>query len=351
MFLRSLARGRASTVTLAAAWILSLCVLTHAQAQSAADKAAAEALFDRGLALMKEGKYQEACERLEQSQAVERGIGTMLYLAECYEKIGKTASAWALFREAASSAQAAGQSERADAGRKRAERLEKGLSRLTIHVPPANRAPGLVVQDNGSQLQQAVWGVALPVDPGVHKVEVSAPGYVAWSGEVRVDDRAGSAEVHVPALAKDPNAVAVSTPVSGDAKSPEVGTSEPVTRQPLNEEPGMSKLRITGIVLGAAGVVGLALGATFGGLAMKNDKTVDRERDGAKVCPNDTCNDALADGKVNANLSTAFFAVGGALFIGGLVTYLIAPKHDIRKTRVALSIDPRGAALGVGGVF
>ena len=91
-------------------WIVCgvLCVGAGAQAQGSADqKAAAEALFDKGLAAMKQGEYAQACAFLEQSQSVERGIGTMLYLAECYEKLGRTASAWAMFREAASAAKAA----------------------------------------------------------------------------------------------------------------------------------------------------------------------------------------------------------------------------------------------------
>ena len=60
---------------------------------SAADKATAEALFDAALDLMRKGRNEEACPRLEQSHRIDPGIGTLLYLAECYEKTGRTASA------------------------------------------------------------------------------------------------------------------------------------------------------------------------------------------------------------------------------------------------------------------
>jgi len=340
---------RISLATVAVICGLGLC--RGAQAQGAADKAAAEALFDRGLALMKDNKYQEACERLEQSQAIERGIGTMLYLAECYEKIGRTASAWALFREAASTAQAAGQTDRADAGKRRAERLEKDLSRLTLQIPPANRLPEMVVKDNGTQLQRVVWGVPLPVDPGSHRIEVSAPGYLTWSSEVKVEDRGSSAEVHVPALAKDANAVAVSAPAGG-ASSPASSSSSALAPAQAAPEEGMSKLRIVGIVLGAAGIVGIAVGAAMGGVAMgtKNDvKDLQRE------CMGEACaskiDDGIDDAKKQANASTGMWIAGGALLAGGLVTFLIAPKHDVRKTDVALSLSPQGAGVRVGGVF
>src|SRR5262245_66532784 len=79
---------------------------TPAWAQSAADKAAAEALFDQGRAAMQEGDFAKACGLLERSQHIDPGVGTLLYLAECYEKSGKTASAWATFREAADAAEA-----------------------------------------------------------------------------------------------------------------------------------------------------------------------------------------------------------------------------------------------------
>ena len=138
---------RISLATLAVICGLGLC--REAQAQGAADKAAAEALFDRGLALMKDNKYQEACERLEQSQAIERGIGTMLYLAECYEKLGRTASAWALFREGASAAHAEGQPERSRAGADRAAALEPKLSRLTLQVSPDNAIEGFELLRDG----------------------------------------------------------------------------------------------------------------------------------------------------------------------------------------------------------
>jgi len=57
-------------------------------------------------------------------------VGTLLYLAECLEKSGRTASAWATFREASSAARASGQAERARIGQERASKLESRLVRL-----------------------------------------------------------------------------------------------------------------------------------------------------------------------------------------------------------------------------
>jgi len=122
------------------------------------DKVLAEALFQRGLAEMRRGRFAEACSALEQSQAIEFGIGTMLYLAECYEYQGRTASAWALFREAAAAARAEGQNERAKMGTARAARLEPRVSKLAVHVPEFHALPSLLVLRDGQPMPRAWIG-------------------------------------------------------------------------------------------------------------------------------------------------------------------------------------------------
>src|SRR6185437_15434982 len=88
-----------------------------ARAQNASDKAAAEALFDAAKKLYADKKYAEACTRFDASEKLDRGIGTLLYLADCYEHVGRTASAWATFREAESLEGGLAVRARADRGR------------------------------------------------------------------------------------------------------------------------------------------------------------------------------------------------------------------------------------------
>src|SRR6185369_16874031 len=100
-----------------------------ARADLSSDKAAAEALFNHAKQLVKEGKLSEACPKFEESLRLDPGIGTLLYLADCLEKSGKTASAWARFLEAAAAAKAANQADRETKARQRAAALEPKLSR------------------------------------------------------------------------------------------------------------------------------------------------------------------------------------------------------------------------------
>src|SRR3954462_4312170 len=106
--------------------LIALAAPGAAQAQAQPDaqqKAAAEALFDEGRQLFAQGQIEQACRKFEQSQDVAPGVGILLYLGDCYERVGRLASAWATFRSAASKASASGQAERARVADEHARKL------------------------------------------------------------------------------------------------------------------------------------------------------------------------------------------------------------------------------------
>ena len=115
----------------------------------AQEQAAAEALFQDARQLMQDGKFAEACPKLVDSDKLDPAVGTLLYLGECYEKNGQTASAWATFQAAAEAAHKAAQPERARVASDRASALFGKLSKITITVAAARRAPGLEVKRDG----------------------------------------------------------------------------------------------------------------------------------------------------------------------------------------------------------
>ncbi len=104
---------------------------------TASQRASAEALFQQATQLMDEKRYAEACEKLSGSQDLDPALGTMLYLADCYEHAGRSASAWALFHEAADTAQRAGQADRQRIALERATSLEGRLAKLEVRVSAA----------------------------------------------------------------------------------------------------------------------------------------------------------------------------------------------------------------------
>jgi serine/threonine-protein kinase len=345
-------------------WGLALQLLVsqaHAQT-SVTGKAAAEVLFDRGLELMRAGKLSEACEHLEQSQAISVGIGTMLYLAECYERLGRTASAWVLFREAASAARAEGQFERAQKGKARADLLEASLSKLSVQMAQENRLSGLTVTVNGAELVAGVWGMPVPVDPGVLRVEVRAPGYQAWTTECAVSP-GDSTTLVVPALTRDEVAPAAVAPPSPTPPAPPLSaapsTPERQAMPPLSAaisspvarpEAGWSAQRTVSIAIGATGAVVLGLGTYFGVRAISRDRDADALCEApAPSCSSSTGVQLAGDANRAATVSNILVFGGAALVATAVILYLTVPSEH--APALAVRTDPTGARLTLRGSF
>jgi len=183
-----------------AVWGLVAVSLLSAEAHAdPRDPAAAQAMFDAGMSLMKAHDYAKACPKLAESQRLDPGIGTQFQLGVCYEGQGLTASAWAQFLEVASLAGASGQADRQQLARKRAERLEPRLGRVRINVPSPKRVAGLQIERDGALVRDVSWDAALPVDPGEHKITVSAPGHLSFVTKVVVQEGRTS-DVDIPLL-------------------------------------------------------------------------------------------------------------------------------------------------------
>ncbi len=159
------------------------------------------------------------------SQKLDPGMGTKFRLAECYEKIDRTASAWALFIEIGDEARGAKRPDREKIARKRAEDLAPKLARMTVLVSPdsANLAD-LEVRRDGTVLEKAVWGVPTPIDPGEHFLTATAPGKISWQSKSIVVQTSSSVELTIPRLEDRPKepistAIAPVTPVVVEKRS------------------------------------------------------------------------------------------------------------------------------------
>ena len=91
---------------------------------------------------MAQNRLAEACAKFDESQHQDPGIGTLYHYADCEDRLGKTATAWAAFREVAAEARALGQTARALAADdlRRLATIKARLPRLLID-PGADR-PG-----------------------------------------------------------------------------------------------------------------------------------------------------------------------------------------------------------------
>jgi tetratricopeptide (TPR) repeat protein len=182
----------------------ALCALLAApgvQAQ-AQDQAAARTLFEDGRRLLKSGKYEEACRTLEAASKLYSSPGILLNLGDCYEKLGRTASAWTEFGDAATVAARSKRNDQVSEAKRRQAALEPKLTRLTIHV--GNVVTGLEVTRDDSDIASAAWGEAIPVDPGTHEVHAQAPGHEPWTVSIVVSTPGQTVTVEVPVLTASP---------------------------------------------------------------------------------------------------------------------------------------------------
>ena len=262
--------------------LTGLCCGTQARAQAPVenDRVLAQSLFEQGKKLMQAGDYDAACPKLEASQRMDPAGGTLINLALCHEKQGKTATAWADFKAALGVARRDGRRDRIEAAEQHIAALEPMLPRLTVSV--SERVQGLVVSLDGTALSQAVWDTPVPVDPGVHELGAEAPGRNRWSERLEI---AASEQktVTVPELeasaAAEPLPPAPTGPVSTQPAPPR-GPAPPERDQGRAEaSPNNAML---GWVIGGAGVAALGVGSYFG------IRTFSKRSQSDKECPTDT---------------------------------------------------------------
>jgi hypothetical protein len=344
-------------VTLAAA--LSL-LPTSAPAQER-DPAAAQALFDKGVELLKQEKWAEACPQFDASMKLDPSVGAQVNIARCLEHDGYIARAWAELKRAKALNQ-----ETPGAKRKKdvdafvdasIARLEPRLPWITVRVvaPP----PGTRVERDGAELPLEGLGQKVPIDPGSHTFTVSAPSHRTETKQI--DAKEGASLELTIELTRLPDVPPEKTP-------PDVPRVDP-PKMPPPPPPaagGTDAIVIAGGVLSGVGALTLAVSAITGGLAASDRATLDdlvEERACAESGDVITCGsaearaasqEAIDRGQPLAVTSTVTLFAGAAIAATGLTLVIVGvTRGGGAKPEVALAplVLDRGAGLRVGGRF
>jgi hypothetical protein len=342
-------RARTKRTSGVAAVVASIAIVCarDARADDTASVAAATVLFDEAVTLMDAGRADEACPKLVRSQALAPSGGTLLALGECYEKTGKTASAWLAFREAASRAASAGKSDAESQALQRASQLAGSLRRMTVTVTPAaKRVAGLEVKRDGLAMKDAELGVAVPVDPGPHTIEAEAPNAEKWSDVVTIES-GQSVEVTIPAPAPRRSASARNADAPRDAPKPDAPKRDAPTRDvpaPSASDSTESPRRVAGLVVVGVGAASLVASGVLGLLAKSANDDAE-----ANHCPHHPRCDAEGirltdDAKGKALGATILFVVGATGLATGGALFFTAPRPGTGSLRVT----PTWGARGVG---
>jgi tetratricopeptide (TPR) repeat protein len=329
----------ALTVALA---VSTLAVPAYAQAPSptANTSALAEQLFSQARDLAAANRWAEACPKFEASLRYDPALGTRLNLALCYERVGKLATAWGIYRESLELARKAGDTKRADYALHQSTALEPRLPKLAITAPPAP-PDGLVVKRDNTTISAAELGVALYVDPGEHTVTASAPGFDDFTLTITV--REGKTETL--ALPKLPAKQAAVT-----TTDPQVDTPAPDT----SVRTGRTR-RYVAIGGAAVGVVAVSLGLVFGAKASSTYGDAKALCNPELVCDStadyDRARELMSDARSAARTSTVLVVAGGAAIATGAIVFFTSPRAKARRARIMPVPQDGGAGLAVMGEF
>ncbi len=279
------------------------------------DRVLANALFDEARALMADGRYAEACPKFAESLRLQPGGGTLLNLGVCHEKEGKTATAWGELKAALALARRDGREDREKLALERIAVVEPQLSYVTIRVGADARLEGLEVRLDGTVFRAPSWGSARPIDPGEHRLVVSAPGHARFESTFSIQGDGHRATVDVPHLVPLPEL------------------------PPAKHDSILKGQHVAGIVAGGLGLIGMAFGAGFGVSAQSEWS------DAESGCPRpDRCTaegaDAAADAARHADISTVGFVVGGVGLGLGALLFATGPS-------LVVSGAPEGAVASL----
>jgi hypothetical protein len=287
----------------------------------------------------------EACDSLS-SPAPD--IASLLRLADCLERNGKTASAYLALQDAVELRKRLGDTGW-DAAEYRRAALQPQLSYITISVATNALVPSLTIERDGFALGTSSWALPLPTDPGHHRIRASAPGYQPWELSINLAGDGAVSEVEVPRLVEEPAAVpapapaAVSLPTPVPAPAPKalapapkpaVAPAEPAKRQP--------DAKLPGLLVGGAGVVALVASIEY--FALVSSKLDERNA----ICPSGKDCEPGTNARLHAlTESAARSQVGGIVSMGlgvaalavGLGLFLSTP-HDSGNGYVALRVTP-----------
>ncbi|MBX3223829.1 MAG: tetratricopeptide repeat protein [Labilithrix sp.] len=301
-------------------------VLASTPAHAETDEQRAISLFDKGRKLARDGRCADAIAPLLESIRYAEGVGPLLNLGNCYETLGKAASAHRWFMRAQEVAAARDDLVRRREATQRAQAVEKDISTLVVHVPPPMRSPRVEVRVDGEVLPRDRWGAPTPVDPGAHRIEVIAPPDATRTASVTVGDKGDRVEwsagesspagASTPEPARAPAAALAPVPEANrEARGADVGSGSPTQRT-------------LGLVTGGVGLGGLAAGAIFGVISISAHSSVVGACPSYPVCSSKdrvALDDMNGRAETTGTISTIGVVAGAILLAGGAALFFTAP--------------------------
>jgi tetratricopeptide (TPR) repeat protein len=304
----------------------------YAPATARADNSSdAIAELKQGYALKQAGNCRDALVHFTLSFALDPKPKALLNRADCEAQSGDLVAAQGHAAQGLQLARQANDAELATVAQGKLTAIEAKLPHLTLGLHPGAPAGSAIARDGGP-VDAALLGVAVALNPGKHRLLVTAPGYAERTFEVTLAEGANRSIEVLPGAKLEV------------APTPTATATETTSPSPLPEMWPRTPLLYTALGVGGVGVV-LGLGA--GLAANAKHSTLQGE------CNNstNTCAPQYA-GELNSfnslrTWSTVGYVAGVLGVAGGVTLWLTAPKTQ--ATTAGVWFGP--AAAGIVGSF
>jgi hypothetical protein len=320
-----------------------LAPMAHAQTLDEA-RAQADALFREGQQLMTAGQMAAGCAKLEESQRIDPKLGRLLNVAYCHDNLGRTATAWSEYNQAAALALQVGQSDREAFAHTQAGVLARKLSFVRIDLTAAGDLSQVFV--DGREIARDQWAIPFPIDPGDHTLTFAAAGHKTRTQMVTI---AAPGTIGIAVDALEPEAPEPA-PSPSARREPTEATAEAGAHEPSpSEAPRERGTRTLGWVVGAIGAGVLGAGAGFGLRAMSLQSQADPSHCPARMCDREG-KALIDDAQTAATISTIGFIVGGVGIGAGAWLILRSPAAP-PSPHVAAYVAADRAGISMQGTW
>jgi hypothetical protein len=321
----------------------SLTVPAWAQEpDSPALRSAGRKLAQDGVALLQQGKIEEASQKLEKAYQLLQVPSVALWSARALEQRGLLVEASERYMEA-TRLEIKGEREVQLQAQKDAtlarEKLLPRIPSLTITVRHAGAVRPAVTLD-GNAVPPALLSEEQPVNPGVHEIKATL-GARHSARQVTLKEAEKKTEVF------ELDGAADGTTASGPSSPPALVDSSAAPPADTGARSSSTRRTLSFVALGAGGA-GLAIGAVAGLLALGKRGSLE---DGGS-CRDDVClpsqRDEVESLDTLRTVSTVGFIAGGVLATTGVVLLLTAKpdeKAEHSGPRLALHVSPGSVSL------